>query len=68
MKEMFVFMLTTGKIIEESRTFSTTQRTCARTGIQRASLHLTKMDVLLNISALTVMDGKNKSFILTTSK
>lgn len=42
MKEMFVCMLITGKTTEESQASSIIRKICARTGIQRVSLLLTK--------------------------
>lgn len=68
MKEMFASMRITGKTIEGNQVYSTIQKICARTGIQKVSSLHTKMVVYLNTNALTAMVGRNRSFIQTISK
>jgi hypothetical protein len=68
MKEMFVFTLITGKIIEENPQFLIIQKICAKTGIQKVSLPLIKMVANRNTDVPIVMVGRNKNFIQTTSK
>jgi hypothetical protein len=68
MREMFVFMLTTGKITEESPQFSITQRICVKIGIQKISLLRIKMVANLSINAASVMAGRSRNSTLTISK
>lgn len=68
MKETFVFMHTIGKITEENLQFLTIQKICVKTGTQRDLSHHIKMGAKMNIDALIVMVGRNKSFILIISK
>lgn len=68
MKEMFVYMLITGKTIEESHLYSTIQKICAKIGIPKVSSHPIKMAANMNIDVHIVMVGRSKNSILTTSK
>jgi hypothetical protein len=67
MKEMYVFMPTIGKIIEESLPSLTIAWICARIGTQKiSSLHI-KMGATSNTGAHLAMDGRNKNFTQITS-
>lgn len=68
MREMSVFMLIIGKIIEENLLFLLILKKCVRIGILKTSLLHTKMVACWSISVPLVMAGKNKSFILISSK
>lgn len=68
MKEMYASMLIIGKTTEENQTYSTIRRICAKTGTQRASSPLIKMDATANTNVLIVMAGKSKNSTLTISK
>jgi hypothetical protein len=66
MKEMYVFMLTIGKIIDENLPSLIIAWRCARTGIQKiSSLHI-KMAATWNTGAHLVMDGRSKNSIQIT--
>jgi hypothetical protein len=68
MKEMFVFMLITGKIIEGSLPFLIMQKICAKIGTRKVLLPHIKMVARMSIDVLSVTGGKSKSFTLIISK
>lgn len=68
MREMSASTPIIGKTTEENPQYLTTPKICARIGIQKDSSHLIKMAASSNIDVSLVMDGRNKSFILTISK
>lgn len=65
-KEMYVCLLTTGKILEENLNFTSTQRTNVPTGGLGHLSAATEMAVQMNTSAAAVTAGRNKSITLRT--
>ena len=61
-------MLTTGKILEDSLMFTTTEKSFAQIGKLKTSLDLIPMAAKTNIDANLVMAGKNNSIIQETTK
>jgi hypothetical protein len=66
-KEMYVFMLTIGKIIEENLPSLIIAWICARIGTQKTLSHHIKMGAAWNTGARIAMDGRSKNFTQITS-
>ena len=66
MREMFAYILITGKTIEESRLSLIIRWRCARIGILKTLLLLIKMVVAWSTDVLLVTVGRNKNFIQIT--
>lgn len=62
-KEICVYMLTTGKTFAVNPNFTATARSSAPTGAPAPSYPPTRTDVPMKTGASTRMDGRNKSTI-----